>query len=408
MIEFLMPSLGADMEEGQFVEWRVEPGDRVSRGQVVCVVETQKGAIDVEIWDAGTVDTLLAEPGQTIPVGGVLAWIRREGEPAEPVQKPVEPLREERPAPPTPAAGPGVAAEAPAAPSESGPRLRISPAARKRAAELGIDPATVEAGAADGAISLADIERAAETLKTVRPTPMAETPAAERTDDGRRRAMREAIATAMARSNREIPHYYLGTTLDVESALRWLEARNAALPVAERLIFPVLQLRAVALALRDVPALNGWYLDGAFHPAEAINLGVAVALRGGGLVAPALRDADTLDSTAMMGALRDLLQRARASQLRSSELTETSITITNLGDLGVESVYGVIYPPQVALVGFGRIVERPWAEDGKLFAARCLQVTLAADHRATDGAVGARFLTRLTDYLQDPESLWQS
>ncbi|MDW7747641.1 2-oxo acid dehydrogenase subunit E2, partial [Halomonas sp.] len=219
-------------------------------------------------------------------------------------------------------------------------------------------------------------------------------------------AMRQAIAAAMARSKREIPHYYLGNTLCVEPALDWLEAHNAERPVAERLIFPVLQLRAVALALEAVPALNGWFVDDAFQPAEGVHPGVAIALRGGGLVAPALHDADRLAPDAMMAALRDLLTRARQDRLRSSELTAAGLTVTNLGDLGVESVQGVIYPPQVALVGFGRIAERPWVRDGQVVAARCLHATLAADHRVTNGALGARFLTRLTDLLTEPECLW--
>ncbi len=218
--------------------------------------------------------------------------------------------------------------------------------------------------------------------------------------------MRQAIATAMARSKREIPHYYLGNTLCVEPALAWLETHNAERPVTERLIFPVLQLRAVALALEAVPELNGWFVDDAFQPAEGVHLGVAIALRGGGLVAPALHDADRLAPDVMMAALRDLLTRARKDRLRSSELTAAGLTVTNLGDLGVESVQGVIYPPQVALVGFGRIAERPWVRDGQVVAARCLHASLAADHRVTDGALGARFLTRLTDLLTEPERLW--
>lgn len=409
MSEFRMPSLGADMESGTLVEWNIRPGERVERGQIVCVVETQKGAIDVEIWETGTVERLVAEEGQKVPVGEVLAVILGEGEKAEgekaegePAgrETPAEPSIPEAPQPPSPQA-PGLAPPVTATPevASSGGRLRISPAARKRAAELGLDPAGVRGSGVDGSITLEDIEHAAKAGE-----PAASAQAAPTTDA--HAAMRQAIAAAMARSKREIPHYYLGHTLCVEPALAWLEAHNAERPVAERLIFPVLQLRAVALALEAVPALNGWYRDDAFQPAEGVHLGVAIALRGGGLVAPALHDADRLAPDAMMAALRDLLTRARKDRLRSSELTAASLTVTNLGDLGVESVQGVIYPPQVALVGFGRISERPWVRDGQVVAARCLHVSLAADHRVTDGALGARFLTRLTDLLTEPERLW--
>ncbi|MCL7939701.1 2-oxo acid dehydrogenase subunit E2 [Halomonas sp. ATCH28] len=405
MSEFRMPSLGADMESGTLVEWNIRPGERVERGQIVCVVETQKGAIDVEVWEAGTVERLVAEEGQKVPVGEVLAVIRPEGEKAEGEEIGQE-TPAERPAPEGPRSTGPTTPPAAATPSlaTTGGRLRISPAARKRAAELGLDPAGVSGSGAGGSITLEDIERAARSAEgeqaapSARPVPKAGTHA----------AMRQAIAAAMARSKREIPHYYLGNTLCVEPALAWLEAHNAQRPVAERLIFPVLQLRAVALALEAVPALNGWYRDDTFQPAEGVHLGVAIALRGGGLVAPALHDADRLAPDAMMAALRDLLTRAREDRLRSSELTAAGLTVTNLGDLGVESVQGVIYPPQVALVGFGRIAERAWVRDGKVVAARCLHASLAADHRVTDGALGASFLTRLTDLLTEPERLWPS
>ena len=392
MIDFRMPSLGADMEDGLLVEWMIGPGDRVERGQVVCAVETQKGAVDVEIWDAGVVEELVAEPGQRIPVGGVLARIRGAEVASSALSPTPEPVVKPAAAPADPARTAPVAATVPPA-----RRMRMSPAARQRAREQGIDPATLQPGP-DGVIHLADVDTAQRAPRC------ASTPQVPSND--RRVAMRAAIASAMTRANRDIPHYYLGSLTNVEAALRWLQARNETVPVADRALFAALQLRAVALALQEFPDFNGWYEDGAFRPAPGIHIGVAIALRGGGLIAPALRDAERLDLAGLMAALRDLLPRARAGQLRSSELTDTSVTVTNLGDLGVDSVLGVIYPPQVALVGFGRVVERPWAEDGKLFAARCVHVSLAADHRVTDGALGARFLARITEALQDPENLW--
>ena len=406
MSDFTMPSLGADMEDGTFVEWLVAAGDTVKRGQVVCVVETQKGAVEVEIWIDGVVEALVAEPGQKIPVGGVMARIRAKGETSTAQETAPVTLTPEKPdlrvsetRPPLPKAPPAKAAE----PRRAATRLRITPAARRHAEALGLDPASVPATGADGAITLADVERAA----TGRPAPQAPSKPITKDDaEARRGAMREAIGAAMSLSNREIPHYYLGTTIDVAPALAWLEAHNSGLPTAGRVLFAVLQLRAVALAMREVPALNGWYENGVFRPAEACHVGVAIALRGGGLVAPALRDADRLPINAMMTALADLLRRTRAGQMRSSELSETSITVTNLGDLGVETVQGVIYPPQVALVGFGRITEKPWAENGRLFATRCVHASLAADHRVTDGAIGARFLARVAEYLNRPETLW--
>jgi pyruvate dehydrogenase E2 component (dihydrolipoamide acetyltransferase) len=359
VFELRMPSFGADMEDGVFVSWRVAPGQAVKRGDIVAVVETQKGAIDVEAWDGGTMARLVAEPGQRIPVGRTLALLAAEGEDWQ-----------------------AVASSAP----PDAPAQRVSPAARKRAGELGIDLATVAPATAGAPISLADVERAA-------------TAARPRAEGG----MRAAIAAAMARSKREIPHYYLGCEVDIERAQQSLAQFNEGRPLASRVLFAALALRAIALSLRDAPELNGRFVDGRFVASPAIHLGVVTALRGGGLVVPTLHDADRLGLPELMAALRDSLQRARAGQLRSSDLADSTITVTNLGDLGVETVYGVIYPPQVALVGLGRVAERPVVRDGAIVAARTLNVTLAADHRASDGLSGARFLAALRQRLEHPE-----
>jgi pyruvate dehydrogenase E2 component (dihydrolipoamide acetyltransferase) len=209
----------------------------------------------------------------------------------------------------------------------------------------------------------------------------------------------------MARSKREIPHYYLGTQVDLTDTLAWLDARNGDRPPAERVLPAVLELKAVALALRDHPDLNGFWVDDAFVPATSIDIGVAIALRTGGLVAPAIHATDTLDLDALMSALRDLVRRCRSSRIRASEATGATLTVTNLGDLGVETVLGVIYPPQVALVGFGRAVPRPWVVDGAVVPRTVVDLTLAADHRQTDGHLGARFLGRVAELLRTPEDL---
>jgi pyruvate dehydrogenase E2 component (dihydrolipoamide acetyltransferase) len=217
--------------------------------------------------------------------------------------------------------------------------------------------------------------------------------------------MREAIAKLMARSKREIPHYYLETTVDLSRALAWMRERNRDLPLAERLVPAALLLKATALATARHPQLNGFWVDDAFEPGSGVHLGVAVSLRGGGLVAPALHDADRLTLADTMAGMRDLVTRARAGGLRGAELTDPTLTVTNLGEQGVEAVYGVIYPPQVALVGFGRVLERPWAVDGLLGVHPVTTVTLSADHRATDGFTGGRFLAALDELLQHPEEL---
>ncbi|MER7818251.1 2-oxo acid dehydrogenase subunit E2, partial [Streptomyces sp. NPDC096153] len=251
-----------------------------------------------------------------------------------------------------------------------------------------------------GAVRAADV-RAAATPPPA-PAPRASRP---RTAEDRASAMRHAIAALMTRANRDIPHYYLSTNVDMAAAMDWLHEHNRRSQVGERLLPAALLLKAAACAAREVPELNGYWVDGGFVPGDGVHLGVAVSLRGGGLVAPALHDADTLDLRQLMAGLKDLVVRARTGRLRGSEVSAPTLTVTNLGDQGVETVYGVIYPPQVALVGFGRVGDRPSAVDGLLGVRPVVTATLSADHRATDGAVGARYLTAVDRLLQNPEQL---
>ena len=217
--------------------------------------------------------------------------------------------------------------------------------------------------------------------------------------------MRHAIALAMARSNREIPHYYLSTQIDMSKALKWLEGFNQPRSIENRVLPAALLLKAVARGLMQVPELNGFWIEDQLKVSSEIHLGVAISLRRGGLMIPAILSAQQKSVEELMAGLRDVITRARSGRLRSSEITEGTITVTNLGDLGVETVYGVIYPPQVALVGFGKIVERPWADQGMLGVRPVLTATVAADHRATDGHRGAQFLQALDSLLQEPEKL---
>jgi pyruvate dehydrogenase E2 component (dihydrolipoamide acetyltransferase) len=285
-------------------------------------------------------------------------------------------------------------------PAAKAPHARASPLARRRAAERELALGDIEGSGPGGAVIAADIDRAA----TPAPGPAPRPKQAHRTAADRRESIRGAIAALMARSKREIPHYYVATTIDMTASLAWVREVNDRRTVSERLLPAALLLKATAKAAREFTALNGFWEDG-FRPAAAVHLGVAVSLRGGGLVAPAIHDADQLALGDLMGALRDLVARSRKGQLRSSEMADPTITVTNLGDQGVDEVHGVIYPPQVALVGFGRIAERPWARDGLIGARPLVRATLAGDHRASDGLVGARFLATIDRLLQTPEEL---
>jgi pyruvate dehydrogenase E2 component (dihydrolipoamide acetyltransferase) len=403
MAEFVMPALGADMSAGTLVEWLKSPGDRVSRGDVVAIVHTDKADVEVEVFTSGIIEGVLVEPGSKVPVGTVLALIREDGLPGAPVAAP---------AAPTPPAR---------APVEREDHLLISPSARHLAEELGLDPEGIEGSGPGGRIQRKDIQAAVaageavpppsapaappEPAPAAAPTPPPAAPSPTMATEDRGAAMRRAIAAAMSRSKRETPHFYLGQTIDMSNALAWLGQENMRRPVTERLLHGVLLVKAVALALHEVPELNAVWQGEELVRRDDINVGVAIALRGGGLVAPAIHDTDRLSLNELMHAFRDLVSRARTWSLRSSEMTDPTITVTSLGERGVETVFGVIFPPQVAIVGFGTLIERPWISEGQVLPCPVVNASLSADHRVTDGHRASAFLAAVDRLLQEPEEL---
>lgn len=470
MGEFRMPSLGADMDVGTILEWLVQPGDPVTRGQIVAVVDTAKAAIEIEAFTEGVLKEILVGPGVAVPVGTPLALIEARGEtsggpepgvpsgvefqplgarpqtgpPAGPRATP--PVRhlaqqlgvaleevegsgpgghvthddvvrtaERRPPPPVAAApttaGPATPAGAAPASAPASGRLRVTPRARQIAIERGIDLAAVAGSGAHGAVLAADVEGAAAREAAGPPSPATGEPLpptgplipAPPTD--KKGAMRSAIASLMARSAREIPHYHVTQTMNLGPALTWLRSHNAELPARRRLVPAVLFLRATSIAAQAVPDLNGHWVDGALQRATQVDLGVAIALRGGGLVTPAIPDAGALGIDELMGGLSDLVSRARRGSLRQIEMAGATITVSALGESGPDALYGVIFPPQVALVGVGGIVERPWAIDGMLTVRPTTTIALAADHRASDGRTASAFLAAFAHALEHPEEL---
>ncbi len=387
---FVMPILGADMKAGELVSWLKKPGDRVRKGDIIAEVDTEKAVAEVEVLMEGVIEKLLVEPGEKLPVGMPLAVIREPGE-TGPIEIPAGPVVVAQ------AAMPAVQRPVPRA-AAPGARLKVSPSARQLAAELGVDPTHIVGSGPEGRIMRRDIELAAEAEKK------AGAPAAPSPEE-RRLRMRQAISAAMSRSNREIPHFYVASTINMTQATAWLSETNEKRPMPERLIYGVLLLKAVALALKEVPELNAIWSEDRAVLRPSIHVGVAISLRGGGLVAPAIHDTDRLSLAELMTCFRDLVQRARAGRLRSSEMSDPSITVTSLGDEGAETVYGLIYPPQVALVGFGRLTKQPWVQDGQLVLRPAINASLAADHRVVDGHRGSVFLAALERILQDPERL---
>jgi pyruvate dehydrogenase E2 component (dihydrolipoamide acetyltransferase) len=430
-----MPSLGADMTAGTLTKWRVAVGETVQQGDIIAEVETDKGVIEIEVFETGRVQKLLAQEGQRVPVGTVMAEIGASVDPDTSAAAAPAPVGEEglvlsHGSSEVPLDGPraspairrkaheldvslaGVegtgqhgritlddlqaatrepATRAPQAAPTPRDRIRISPFARRLAAERGIDLSDLRGTGPGGAIQASDLKQAKPRRASKRSSAAAR--------------MQRAIAAAMTRANDEIPHYYVEHSIDMGRAHSWLRERNASLGVGERLVSGVLVLRAVARALKKHNTLNATWDGSQAVPSEDVHVGLAVSLRGGGLVAPALRNTDQGTLGELMARMTDLVARARVGTLRSSEMTSATITLTSLGERGVEGVTPIIFPPQIAVVGCGATLERPWVVDGEVVARPIMRVTLGADHRVSNGHQGARFLSTLARLLQNPEEL---
>jgi pyruvate dehydrogenase E2 component (dihydrolipoamide acetyltransferase) len=411
MSQFLMPSLGSDMEAGILVEKLAAPGETVHRGDVIAAVETQKGVIEIEVFEDGILAEWLVPIGEKVPVGTPLAVVRAAGETSaetpglqnsgQPEAQALQaPAREEFPqdALQSQSAAPDGSASAVlqqaysrASPVDPGQkpseRLRATPAARRLAARLGLD---LNSLARDPAQTLyrADVEARQEQPQAAGLS-----------------GMRAAIAAAMARSKREIPHYYLSHMIDLTAAQAFIIRQNTGRPPQDRLLVSAAYVKALALAVRKFPEFNGHFRDGGLQPSQTSHVGLAINLRGGGLVAPALFDPAAQSLDALMQSMRNLVARVRAGRFQARELTGATITLSSLGDRGVDQLYGVIYPPQVAIIGIGAPSLRPWVHQQAVVPRQIAGLTLAADHRASDGHRGALLLNAIDNLLQHPEEL---
>ena len=365
------------MEAGTLVEWLKQPGDVIHRGDVLAVVETQKGAIEVEVFSDGVLRDCRASPGDHVPVGDVIAILDSDKASVMPAVKPSFS--------PVPSHKPATAEQLPGKP-------KITPAARRLAQQLGLDVSNIAADSS-GVVGLRQVQ--------------ASSPETSPAEGGRAgidfKEMRKAIAAAMARSNREIPHYYVSSDIDVTALVDWLAQENASRSVADRLLYAVPLFRILARTLEDMPELNGHYEQDTFSPAQTVNAGIAIAMRGGGLVAPSIHDVAGKSIDELRISLTDLVGRVRSGRLRSSELSDATVTFSNLGERTADTLMPIIYPPQVAIIGCGQIVSRPWVKDGEVHVRQIMSITVAGDHRVSDGRSAARFLSRLEQRLTAPE-----
>ncbi|WP_299018463.1 dihydrolipoamide acetyltransferase family protein [uncultured Photobacterium sp.] len=425
-IDITMPSLGSDMRDGTLVEWQVAEGDSVNKGDIIAVIETNKGAIDMECYHTGTISQLLVQPVVSLPVGTVLARLEVDSEVADIRDVQSTELLDHASESKTDTE---TEADQPAQPQLSQPmppqgtipiserqkpvtRALTSPIVKKLAHEKQWDLSAIKGSGPDGAILLRDIQR---LIKKTAPEPdtvtelgivSAQAPATTPAfGDRNLPSIRESIASAMEKSKREIPHYYLSLDIELTEAVRWLQDKNNKRDPEDRILLLAMLLKATALALAKFPALNGVFKQNHFEPGRGIHIGNTISLRNGGLVIPAIHDVDQLSLNETMQMLRDITTRSRSGHLRSSELTDATITVTSIGDRGSDSVFGVIYPPQVAIIGFGRLRKSAVIKDDKIIIGDILTITLSADHRVSDGTLGAKFLHTLANQLQKPESL---
>jgi pyruvate dehydrogenase E2 component (dihydrolipoamide acetyltransferase) len=398
--EVVMPQMGADMQEGTIVRWLRREGEAVKRGEIIAEIETDKANVEIEAYESGVLRRILLPEGTTVPVGEIIAVIAA---PEDDVSR-----YEAGAAPPAAAeeARPAVAApERPAAPAEAPPvvagRARASPVARRLAQELGVDLSLVRGTGPDGRILRRDVEavaRAPEAVPAAEPAPAAPVvaPAMSR--------MRQTIARRMAQSKREAPHYYLTMDVDVTEAQRLRRQLNEAAGGEVHISVNDMIVKAVAKALRRHPGFNAWFVDGQLQQQEALNIGVAVALEEG-LIAPAVLDCGRKSLPDIARDSRDLAERARSGVLKAEEYTGATFTVSNLGMYGVETLIAIIPPPQTAILGVGAVQQVPGVEDGEVVVRERMKVALSADHRVTDGALGARFLAEIRSFLESPISL---
>lgn len=411
-----MPSFGADMETGKVVEWYAKEGDFVKKGEIIAAIETAKGIIDMEVFDDCTVQSFIVPLDEEIEVGKPIVQLVSDGVNNSTSDNVRDRVRDDQVGD---IADSETSFEFDTATKKETkvPDITVSkvilsvdasgvlatPAARALAAEKYIDLTNLTGTGAAGAVCLKDVE-SVSTLASKKSNPNNEPK-----ESKKRRAgfdsdqMRLAIAAVVSKSKREIPHYYLSLDIDLTKSEVWLEKINTERTPEQRLMINVPIMCAVGKALHKHPDFNGFYQDDYFTPAPNVHLGLAIRLRNKGLVAPAIHDADKLNAFEMMDKLKSVVERSKLGGLKQSELQDATTTLSNIGDRGCDQIFGVIFPPQVAIIGVGKINQKAMAIEGSIEVRTVVNISLAADHRVTDGQMGARFLNEINKQLQKPE-----
>jgi pyruvate dehydrogenase E2 component (dihydrolipoamide acetyltransferase) len=425
-IQILMPALSPTMTEGTLAKWLKGEGDAVVAGDILAEIETDKATMEVEAVDEGVLAKIvIAEGSEGVPVNAVIAVLLEEGEDTSALEgmetapeiaaPPPAPAPEATPAL-TPAAAPNQPASAPqtAPPAAlAGDRIFASPLARRMAEQAGLDLAAVAGSGPNGRIVKRDIEAALSgglpaTAPAVVPTPAPATAPAPQSGalytEVANNTMRKVIAQRLTEAKRDIPHFYLTVDCEVDALLALRKDLNGRTPEgagAYRLSVNDFVVRAVALALRQVPAANATWTDAAVLLYSAVDVAVAVATPGG-LITPVVRNVDNKGLSAISNEVKDLAERARDGKLAPEEYQGGGFTISNLGMYGVKDFSAIINPPQSCILAVGAGEQRPVVHDGALAIATVMTCTLSVDHRSVDGAVGAEFLAAYKRLIEEP------
>ena len=392
----IMPRLDIDMESGAVVEWRKREGERVRAGEVIALVMSQKVTYELESPASGVLARILVEPEVEVPIGTPIAIVAEEGDELSDVQRAVEEARRElekalRPAAPEEVLAPPVT---PVARPEAERKVKITPVARRLAEQYGLDITKIRGTGPGGRITKRDVLKAIEELRLERPAYR----------EVRLAGIRRLTAEKMSLAWRA-PHASLTVLVDMEA----VEALRARVEAEEGVKVPydAIFIKAVALALREHEELNATFEGGVvrIHEEKAICFAVDTPR---GLVTPVIRRADE-KSLAQIGLeVRELAEKARSGELKAEDVRGGTFTVTNLGVFGIDLFKPIVNHPQVAILAFGKVAERPVVRDGRVVARRTAWITLSFDHRAVDGGPAARFLKTVIELLENPEALWES
>ena len=444
-----LPKLSPTMEEGVLVRWTKKEGDKVSPGDLIAEVETDKANMDFNVEDEGTLLKFLVKEGDTVKLGAPVAIIGKPGEdtsaleaqakgggggsaPAPKQEAPKQEAPKAEAKAPTPAPKPEAPKPAPKqngapAPKSDG-KLLASPLAKTLAIELGIDLRTIEGSGPGGRIVERDVRAAAEgggapKQQARQEAPAEEAPASKETAIAVRHArqmvpdaegdyedvpasnMRKRIAARLTEAKRDVPHFYLMRKLDAAPLLGFRGRLNELLGDRGKVSVNDLIIKAVALALRRVPECNASWEGEAIRRYHRVHVGVAVAIEDG-LVTPVVRDADQKGIGAIAAEVKDLAERAKSKKLKGHEITGSTFTVSNLGMMNIERFTAIINPPEAGILAIGTTVDEPViAKDGAIVAGKRMTVTMSCDHRVIDGALGARWLAAFAELFEKPESL---